>query len=513
MKRYNHNRSNTELTSFGMGKIIPTMMRHCIQGTTLKGGISAALELAPMVHQALSQIRVDTFAIAAADRLVWDDAEDFYTGGETGDVRPTPPYILAPADTGWAVGSLADHLGFPTGVPGIKCNAIPFRILVKWWNENIRNPLIQDELPMSTASGLDTTTYTGDLLMNWPKDMFTTATPEQQLGNEVLIPLAESAPVVGTGMSVGLVDGFSGKYGLMKGTQTGTGASYAATSPNAYGVNLNQQSAGNITGNGDSYTLGLTTEAAKSGMVADLTNATGILPSDFNLAMARQKWKQRRNLFGSAYRDLLAFLGVKYSDRRLGYISTLAHGKNIVDISGVLQTAPGSDSVVGEMAGRGSGFGHCSYKTYFEEWTTVIHLVCVRPAPVYVNMQPVDFQWEIREDLYTPEFAKAGMVQIKKGILFPTGTDTDAAKFGWGNPYDEMRSGFNHVSGKFKTTNMSYHQGRVFESQPSLNNDFLKCLPSTRIFANLNDDAIEAAAIRNTFIERNIVLPSGTPKF
>ena len=507
MKRYNHNRSNTELTSFGMGRIVPTMMRHCIQGTTLRGGVSAALELAPMVHQALSQIRVDTFAIACADRLVWDDAEDFYTGGEDGNTRPVPPYIEAPAETGWTVGSTADHLGFPTGVPGLKCNAIPFRLLVKWWNENIRNPLLQDELPLSTASGLDTTTYTGDLMMNWPKDMFTTATPEQQLGDEVLIPIAESAPVVGTGMTLGVTTGLTGDEAGLVVNNTNN----AQFTKGNYGTNYGTSSTG--TPLGGNLSLGITKDGTKSGMITDLTSATGILPSDFNLAMARQKWKQRRNLFGSAYRDLLSFLGVKYSDRRLGYVSTLAHGKNIVDISGVLQTAPGTNSVVGEMAGRGTGFGHCSYKTYFEEWTTVIHFVCVRPAPVYVNMQPVDFLWEIREDLYTPEFAKAGMVQIKKGTLFPTGTNTDAEKFGWGNPYDEMRSGFNHVSGKFKTTNLSYHQGRVFETQPALNSDFLECNPSTRIFANLLDDAVEAAAIRNTFIERNIVLPSGTPKF
>ena len=400
MKRYNHNRSNTELTSFRMGEITPTLMRHCIQGTSLRGGISAAIELAPMVHQALTQIRVDTFAIAAADRLVWDDAEDFYTGGEDGNTRPIPPYIVAP-EGGWPVGSLADHLGFPTGVSGIKCNAIPFRILVKWWNENIRNPLLQDELPLSTASGEDTTTYTGDLLMNWPKDMFTTATPEQQLGDEVLIPIAESADVkFGSAVTTGNINNMT------------SGRSVAVFNP----------------GSGQLSGIGSATNGSSSGtkLVTDLTTATGILPSDFNFAMARKKWKQRRNLFGSAYRDVLYFLGVKnYSDRRLGYVSTLAHGKNLVDISGVLQTAPGTDSVVGEMAGRGTGFGHCSYKTYFEEWTTVILFVCVRPAPVYVNMQPVDFQWEIREDLYTPEFAKAGMVQIKKGILFPTGTDSD----------------------------------------------------------------------------------------
>lgn len=512
MKRYNHNRSNTELTSFGMGKIIPVMMRHCIQGTTVKGAVSAALELAPMVHQALSQIRVDTFAIACADRLVWEDAELFYTGGETGEERPVPPYIEAPAETGWPVGSPADHLGFPTGIPGLKCNAIPFRLLVKWWNENIRNPLLQDELPMSMASGKDTTTYTGDLLMNWPKDMFTMATPEQQLGNEVLIPLAVSAPVVGNGKALGItVDGTTDK--TIRALYDNSHAYFGPGDAAAPGSDVGTDNTAWTGSSFNSKAVGVSKKPENSGLVADLSSATGILPSDFNFAMARQKWKQRRNLFGSAYRDLLSFLGVKYSDRRLGYVSTLAHGRNIVDISGVLQTAPGTDSVVGEIAGRGSGFGHCSYKTYFEEWTTVIHFVCVRPAPVYVNMQPLDFLWEIREDLYTPEFAKAGMIQIKKGWLHPTGTDTDSEKFGWGNPYDEMRSGFNHVSGKFKTTNLSYHQGRVFETQPALNSDFLECNPSTRIFANLSDDAIEAAAIRNTFIERNIVLPSGTPKF
>lgn len=509
LKRYNHNRSNTELTSFDMGKITATMIRHCIQGTTVRGGVSAGLELAPMVHQALSQIRVDTFAIACADRLVWDDAEKFYTGGETGEERPEVPYILAPAETGWPVGSMADHLGFQTGVPGLKCNALPFRVLVKWWNENIRDPQIQDELPLSTASGLDTTTYTGDLYMNWPKDLWTTAKLNQQLGDEVLIPIAESAPVVGNGVGIGLTNGTNnfGLHGEYAGNTYPT-----VTSSSAYGKNVG--TAGGSASNAGSNVLGITTDPKKSGMITDLTSATGILPSDFNLAMARQKWKQRRSLYGSAYRDLLAFLGVKYSDRRLGYVSTLAHGKNLVDISGVLQTAPGSDSVVGEMAGRGTGYGHCSYKTYFEEWTTVIHLICVRPAPVYVNMAPLDFTFEIREDIYTPEFAKAGMVQLKKGWLHATGNeDNDNAKFGWANPYDEMRSGFNHVSGKFKTTNLSYHQGRIFENTPSLNEDFLKCLPSTRIFANLNDAAVEAAAIRNTFIERNIVVPNGDPKF
>lgn len=493
MKRYNHNRSNTRIQDFDMGKLVPTRASHCVAGTTLVGGVDAAIELAPLVHMALGTIRTDTFAIAASDRILWKDAEDFYTGGEDGNTRPTPPYIVAPSDGGWPIGSLADYLGFPTGVPNLKCNALPFRLYAMWWNENIRDEQLQDVLPVSTESGLDIVTNTELQAMNWPKDMFTTARPEATLGDDVVIPLASSAPIKGytVGFDAGSNNIVADKVVVDSTTSHGSQAS--------------------------SNYLGVTTPTGPNvinGMSADLTNATGILPDDFNFAMARARWKSRRNLFGAAYKDLLAFLGIKYSDRRLQLPSTLGHGKQFVDVNGVLQTAPGSDSVVGQMAGRGTGYAACKYKTYFEEWTTVIHLICVRPAPLYVNMNNPEWQFEVREDVPTPEFMHVGMVEEKVGTLFPTGDDTkDSVRFGFRNRYDEVRSGFNQVCGKFKTTNKSYHQGREFATAPSLNSDFLECNPSPRIFANLAGNHIEASAIRNTFIERNFVTPDGNPHY
>lgn len=510
MKRYNHNRSNTRLQDFNMASLAPTRASHCIAGTTLQGGIAAALELAPMVHQTLGTIRVDTFAIAAADRILWEDAEAFYTGGDDGKSRPTPPYIVAPAETGWAVGSLADLLGFPTGVPGLKCNALPFRLYAMWINENCIDSQIQTPLPVSTASGLDVTTNTDLFNMNWPKDMFTTMRPEATLGDDVVIPLATSAPVAvkGTGKTLGLTDGTDNG-----GLSYVNGIGYTTARKENYDAALH--SSVGVTGLADG-TIGVTTDATKSGLTgtADLTSATGILPDDFNFAMAQARWKSRRNLFGTRYKDILAFLGIRYSDKRLQLPSTLAHGKQIIDVSGVLQTAPGSDSVVGQMAGRGTGFASCKYKTYFEEWTTVIHLICVRPSALYVNMNPPEWQWEVKEDLFTPEYAHVGMVEEKVGTLYPTGVEADDnVRIGFRNRYDEMRSGFNSVAGKFKTTNASYHQGRIFESAPALNSDFLECNPSNRVFADLNGMQIEAAAIRNTFIERNIVTPDGNPHY
>lgn len=496
MKKYNHNRSNTRLQDFNMGEISPTRASHCIAGTTLKGGVAAAIELAPLAHQTLGIIRTDTWAIAIADRLIWDDAEAFYTGGENGESRPERPYIVAPAETGWPVGSLADKLGFPTGVPGLKCNALPFRLYAFWINENCIDPQIQSPLPISTASGLDTTTNTDLFNINWPKDMFTTARLNSTLGNDVVIPLASSAPVVTNNRAP---------------TFTSEGEVVFENKPLAVDnttypkVIINDPNAAS----GSNIHFG-----SESGLSADVSSSTGITPDDFNFAMSRARWKSRRNLFGSRYKDWLAFLGIRYSDKRLDLPSTLAHGKNIVDVSGVLQTAPGTNSYVGQMAGRGSGFGACHYKTYFEEPTTVIHLICVRPSTLYVNMMPPEWQWEVREDLFTPEFAHVGMYEEKVGTLFPTGNEeADNALFGYRNRYDEMRSGFNSVAGKFKTTNASYHQGRIFATAPALNSDFLECNPSNRIFADLNAPQIEAAVIRNTFIERNIVTPDGNPHY
>lgn len=496
LKRYNHPRSNTRFTSFNMGELVPSMARHCIAGTTLRGGVSAGLQLASLARQALTQMRCDTFAISAPDRILWEDAEDFYTGGETGNVRPVPPYIVAPAVTGWLPGSLADHLGYATGVPGLKCNAIPFRLYAMWINENVIDPDIQQKLPISFASGLDVTTNTELWNMNWPKDIFTTSVLEEQLGDEVVIPLASSAPVVGTNTS----GATSAIFARSDGTQQ-TGL-------------YHRDNSDVVTVTNNNFPGGDTLYYKDGTLKTDLTNATGILPSDFNFAMAQQAWKTRRNLYGSRFKDWLSFLGIRYSDARLQLPITLGHGRSVMDVNGVLQTAPGDSSYVGQRGGTATGYGSCRYKRYFEEPTTVIHLVCVRPAPLYVNIMPKEWMFEVREDIYTPEFAHVGMAEMPKGVLFPTGTDADKERWAYYNRYDEYRSALNDVSGAMKTTNLVYHQGRVFANAPELNSDFLECVPSPRIFNDMeNSPQIEAAAIRNHFIERNIVSPNGNPRF
>lgn len=565
MKRYRHDRSNLRLQSMNLGPIYPTVAHHCVAGTTLVGGVSAGIQLAPLAQQALTQIRAKTWAISAPDRILWQDAEDFYTGGETGDIRPTVPYIMSPADGGWPVGSLADYLGFPTGVPNLKCNALPFRLYAFWWNEKIRDPQLQDPLPLSFASGEDTTTNTELQLVNWSKDMFTTAKLEPMLGNEAVIPIAQSAPLKPDRLPVQSGNGptsykWTGASGYFTVNANNTGLNFSINMPSSgycwpvtngtvYVENqkLDSMYIGSRAPAVTSYSVKFSTASnspwfdlyksdvlvpgsaynASSQMTiqsfaeyvqlsdgrADLTNATGILPTDFNFAMAQNRWKTRRNLFGSTFKDLLAFWGIRYSDRRLQLPETLKTGYRNIDISGVLQTSPGTDSYVGQIAGRGTGFVNCQYKTWFEEPTTVIHLMSLFPATLYVNMNPPEWQFEVREDTYTPEFAHVGMVAEPCGTLTPTGTDADKRIFGYRNRYDEMRAGFNSVAGSMKTTNQSFHQGRMFDGTVSLSGDFLAVNASPRIFADMEGIQVEAVAVRNTFIEKNMVTPDGNPRF
>ncbi|WGL31346.1 major capsid protein [Dipodfec virus UOA04_Rod_962] len=523
MRRYKHNRSNTRIQTQDMGFICPTGCRHVLHGTTVRGGIGSVMRLKPLVNPIYSEIDVMNWIIGVPDRVLWEDYENFVTGGQSGEERPEPPYIVAPAE-GWAVGSLADYLGEPTGVPYYKSSALPFRAYAMWINENILNPQLQPLLPVSFASGEDKITNTTLQRINWQKDLFTTLTSEPQLGDDVIVPIAANAPVTGhigvygNGKVIGLTNSTvknNVPNGMLASSSSGDGAAVSA-----YDLLNNSNSTGSY-GSWLQGHWGLSTsdrysgiEASSSQLNADLTQSTGVSVSSIKMAFSRQAWKIKRNLYGSAYKDLLSFLGIRYSDARLQLPQTFAYGKSRVDISEVLQTAPGTDSYVGNMAGRGTSFNRSSScKVYFEESTTVIFLSCLRPKTIYVNIPNLDFNFKVREDIYTPEFAHVGMVPYYRGDLHPVGSDSDNEVLGYGNIYDSQRVAFNTVAGQFKTVDASYHLGRMFENQPALNSDFLQCNPTNRVFADMTNTQHIEVFTRHKWNEKSIVSKNGDPKF
>lgn len=537
MRRYKHNRSNTRVQTMDMGIIYPTGRRHVLHGTTARGNIIAGFRADPMVNPIYSEMDIMNWVIACPDRILWKDYEDFITGGQNGESRPEVPYIVAP-DTGWPVGSLADYLGEPTGIPNYKSNALKFRAYALWINTYIIDDQLQSPLPISFESGQDTITNTELFNINWSKDPFTTLRPEPQLGEDVIIPIENDAPIVGVApvapWGSDSVLNKSHSFAQLRwrerdGNSTVTDAegrylevrhadgngNYASTI-----VNRGQNGSVGTSNNGvDVIPSNLAAVFNRSDISdysanVDLRTATGTSVQALKLAMSRMSWKIKRNLYGSAYKDFLSFMGIRYSDARLQLPQTLAYGRSNMNISEVLQTAPGTDSYVGNIAGRSTGLIRSSRcKNYFEECTTVLFLCCIRPKTLYVNTADMEFNFEVREDIYTPEFAHVGNVPYYRGQLHPTGTDTDSEVLGYGNIYDFQRIALNDVAGEMKTTESTYHLGRMFENQPTLNADFIKCMPTNRIWSDMENTQHFQVVIRHTWLEKSFVSPTGDPKF
>ena len=156
-----------------MGQLIPFVNFPVVPGDTFKVVADNMTRFQAMLSPAYAKINTYTHFFFVPYRLIWDDWEDFITKGEDGQQEPNFPQITL---TSQSEGSLADYLGLPTGV-GMTVSALPFRACALIYNEWYRNENLQNELPLSTASGADTTTNTTLFYRNWRPDYFTQNLP------------------------------------------------------------------------------------------------------------------------------------------------------------------------------------------------------------------------------------------------------------------------------------------------------------------------------------------------
>ena len=107
--------------------------------------------LATPVVPVMDNLFMDTFYFAVPVRLVWDNWQKF--NGEQVDPGDSTdflvPQVVAPASTGFVVGSLFDYLGLPTGVVGLSVSALYSRAYNLIYNEWFRDQNLQDSVVVS----------------------------------------------------------------------------------------------------------------------------------------------------------------------------------------------------------------------------------------------------------------------------------------------------------------------------------------------------------------------------
>lgn len=479
MKRSKFSLSHYVLGSSNMGYVLPVGLVEVLPGDTVQHSLSIFMRLAPMLAPVMHPVICKIHHWYVPHRLVWDEFEDFITGGPDGlNVSVLPKITFS---SGVAVGSLGDYLGLPTGFNGIQVSALPFRAYNLIYNEWYRDQDLEDPVVISLDSGPDSTTSTALLRGDWARDYFTTARPWPQKGPAVSVPV--NSPAQGN-ITISPDGGFVftnpvslGGTGAVVNVETATGGAQ-----DRVGFSSDQIYA-NVTGNsGLQYYTGLKAEFTGSGDIGSV---------DINAlreAMALQRFEEHRSMYGSRYVEYLRYLGIKASDARLQRPEYLGGGSQTIQFSEVLQTAEGTDPV-GTLRGHGiSAMRSNRYRRFIEEHGYIISVLLIRPKSIY--QQGIARTWlrSVKEDFWQRELQHIGQQEVLTSELY--GGSPGDEVFGYQNRYDEYRSMQSRVSGEFRNTLDYWHFSRIFSNKPTLNADFISSVPTKRPFAAQQNDVI-----------------------
>lgn len=497
MKRNRFNLSHKVSFSCDQGELIPCSLVEVLPGDIFRHGTSALIRLSPMLAPIFSQMNVSVFQFYVPTRTVWDDFEDFITGGEDGTDASVHPTITFAS--GVTVGSLSDYLGVPPGVNNIEVSAIPYRVYAGIYNEWFRDQDLQTKLVLSKASGPDTTTSTILKNINWEKDYFTSARPFEQKGPQVTIPIGTNAPVRTSGSQIITGANPAITFRDVAGALPATGNAIAFDGTGAARISSTAAGAGSNT-------------VYPSNLVADLSAVTGIPVTELRLALSLQRFEELSARYGSRYVEyLMSRFGVRSSDARLQRPEMLSRSREVVQISEVLQTAEGTNPV-GELRGHGiSAMRGNRYLRFFEEHGYVMTLLAIQPRTMYV--QGLARTWNRRDkyDYFQQETAHIGQQEILNKELYAAHASPDGT-FGFQDRYDEYRRQESRIAGEFRTSTLDFwHQARIFGSSPALNSDFVTSNPTERNFAVPSEDVIYVTA--NHSIQARRAIPKVASSF
>lgn len=480
-QRNKFNLGHTKSGTFDMGELIPIGIWETVPGDTFQHHTDLFLRMqslnAPVMHELYQYIHHWFIPY----RLVWEDWEDFITGGQNGTSAPTYPTITYASNT---AGTLADYLKFPVQGTSFTVGALKNRAMALLWNECYRDQYLQTALTVDLTSGADTTTATALQNVCWEKDYFTSGSVDEQLGTEVTLPLVGNAPVTGIG----------------KNNQTWNQAA----------ADVHQSDGSNPTW--PINTLALIDPASANGqfyvqknpndnnpnIFADMSDVSGASVNELRFAMAWQRVLENRNRYGSRYVEMLRAWGVKSSDSRLQRPEYLGGGRRVIQISEVLQTSNNVDTGTSDLTGTGDLYGHGlgslrsrPYRKFFEEHGFVISCLFVRPKTMYQQgIEKMDLR-RTREDFWQPELQHLGQQTVTAAEIYGAAADP-TLKFCFQDRFDELRRSENSVCGAFRGgENLDYYTAaRFFSSEPTYNADFVKCVPTKDIFQAPSQDGL-----------------------
>lgn len=473
-----------------LGRLTPVFCERVLPSDDLKISLEAQVRLAPLDAPIMEQLNCDFHAFYVPERLLWEDFEEFITTGANGNQQPVKPFVVfsLPANQNLlylSPSGLADYLDFPTirqvgpGAPNVSFDATPFLAYQMIWQEYFRDenltdapfefPMASGSIPSNLISSLCSLRY-----RSWSKDYFTSALTSAQLGEDVGVPIAGgNAPVV----LVNTVN--TPRWHNQAGTTKAGSLQSSAT-----GSTIISPTTGESLNNVQFDPNGT--------LQANLAGASAVSVNNLRLAIAVQQWRERMITGGTRYKEqLYSMFGVISPDARLQRPEYLGKLNMKLQIGEVFQTSQTTDSSPqGEMTGRSNTYGNgFLFKKYnFKEHGFVIILMSIKPRATYQQGLPRKWQKNDWDDYAWPLLSNLGEQEIKNSELYFGYNAMDVVSndnvFGYQSRYAEYKFLNSTVHGDFKDTLSFWHLGRIFNSRPGLNEDFITVKPAdaNRIF-------------------------------
>lgn len=504
IRRSTFDRSHSLKTSFNVGDIVPFFLDEVLPGDTFNVDTSKVVRLQTLLTPVMDNIYLDTYFFFVPNRLTWSHWKQF--NGENTESAWIPqteyeiPQITAPADAGWSVGTIADYLGVPTGVPNLSVSALPFRayalVMNEWFrDENLSDPLV---VPVddATVAGVNTGTFVTDVAKGGLPykaakyhDYFTSCLPSPQKGPDVLIPVAEAAnyPVVALSDPVP-----ASVYPQAK-------AHWGRPDNGEYYTSAN--SLGSITGNVSNGSLTFSIPdfgvSASSGPLNPLNlwavssgNAAAATINQLRMAFQIQKLYEKDARGGSRYIEILkSHFGVTSPDARLQRPEYLGGNRVPININQVVQQ---SATASGETAqGTVTGMSvttdtHSDFTKSFTEHGFVIGVMVARYDHTY--QQGLERFWSRKDrfDYYWPVFANIGEQAVKNKEIFAQGPSVkdsagaviDDQVFGYQEAWADYRYKPSRVTGEMRSQYAQsldvWHLADDYSALPMLSDSWIR---------------------------------------
>lgn len=505
MSRSRFPRNFSHKTTFNAGQVIPFYVDEVLPGDTFQVRTSKVVRMQTLLTPVMDNVYLDTYYFFVPNRLVWEHWKQFMGENMESPWFPTVEYevpqITAPFEGGFAVGTIADYMGIPTGVPNLSVNALPIRayalIMNEWFrSENLTDPL-QIPVDDATVAGVNTGNAVTDVakgglpfVANKFRDYFTSCLPSPQKGPDVTVSttgIDQWIPI-----QTQQAGGQYPTYPLVYSDISADKNYYITASTSS--VVLNEL---------DSF------PPPKEGLspfnlsghlqVNDLQVAT---INQLRTAFQIQKFYERSARGGSRYIETLkAHFGVTSPDARLQRPEYLGGNRIPITINQVIQnsgTVEGSTPLGDTGAMSLTTDVHGDFTKSFVEHGFVIGVMVARYDHTY--QQGLERFWSRKSmfDYYWPEFANIGEQAVLNKEIYAQGTAADDEVFGYQEAWADYRYKPSRVSGEMRSQYAQsldvWHLADDYDSQPALSDAWIHEDP-----ANINRVLAVSDNVANQF--------------